>query len=366
MIEAAPAWAWILFAALPCAPLALTLVNLLTWWRPRPRPLDQRVSLLVPARNEEATIERCVRAAMAQPAHEILVYDDGSTDRTAAIVAQLAQQDARVRLIPGVPLPAGWVGKPHACHRLAQAATGDHLCFVDADTTLREGAIEALGAVSAPLVTAFPQQQAATLGEALIVSLLHLTYTSWLPLRLVAAVSDPRVLAANGQVLRITRDAYDRTGGFAAVRDAIVDDMALCRRAKACGVTVAFVPGDHLATCRMYASGSEAWRGFAKNLYPGIGSPVGAGMVGLIYVACFVAPWVGWGFAPVPAVVGMAANLLQRTLLAVRFRLPWTSVVLHLPSVLAFLGILITSARWTARGQLQWRGRAYTVAGGAS
>ena len=371
MIELAPLWQWGLFAGLPMVPLGFTALNLATWTLPAADPAHgagerRRESVLIPARNEEATIERCVRAALAEPVLEVLVYDDRSSDRTAEIVSSLVEEDPRVRLLQGVPLPAGWVGKAHACHRLAAEARGEVLLFVDADTTLRPGAVGALSGIRAPVATAFPRQVMGTVGEAAIVSLLHLTYTSWLPLRAIEWVSDPRVLAANGQVLRITREAYEATGGFEAVRGAIVDDMALCRHAKEQGLRVAFVPGDRVATCRMYGSGAEAWRGFAKNLYPGLGSPVTAVAVGLLYMLCFVGPWFAWPLAPVPALVGVGANLLQRTLLAVRFRLPWTTVGLHLPSVLSFLGILGTSARWTATGQLRWRGRAYPAAGGAS
>lgn len=366
MIAGYPLWAWALLAGMPLVPLLLTVVNLITWRRPR-RSVDvPRASVLVPARDEQATIEACVRSALREPVVEVVVYDDGSTDETAAIVERLADEDRRVRLVAGVPLPAGWVGKPHACHRLAAEAVGDVFLFVDADTTLLPGAVASLAAVPEPVVTSFPRQLVGSMGEGLVVSLLHLTYLSWLPLALVAKTSDPRVLAANGQVLWAERRAYERVGGFAAVRDAIVDDMALCRRAKEQGVRVAFVPGGRIAQCRMYRSAREAWRGFAKNLYPGLGSPAVAVVVGVLYVVSFVLPWVGWVVAPLPALVGLGANVLQRALLAVRFRLPPSTVALHLPSVLAFLGILVTSARWTAAGRLWWRGRSYPAAGGAS
>ncbi|MEZ4235954.1 MAG: glycosyltransferase [Myxococcota bacterium] len=308
-----PSW-WL--AAVPALPLAVTLLNLATWRAPAAGGAVPRVSALVPARDEAATIEACVRALLAEPVAEVLVYDDGSTDDTASRVAALAAADPRVRLLSGVPLPAGWVGKPHACHRLAEAATGEVLLFVDADTRLLPGALARLCADDADLVTVFPGQRIGSLGEGLVVPLLHLTYLSWLPLALVRRTRDPRVLAANGQVLRVTRAAYDRVGGFAAVRDQIVDDMALCRAAKAAGLRVAFVPGEELATCRMYASAGEAWRGFSKNLYPGLGSPLLALVVAGLYTACFVAPWVLLPLWPGPAAAGVACNLAQRALIA--------------------------------------------------
>ena len=90
------------------------------------------------------------------------------------------------------------------------------------------------------------------------------------------------------------------------------------------------------------------------------------GIVAALYAVCFVLPWVAWPVAAGPALAGMGANLLQRALLAARFRLPAVTVVGHLLSALAFLGILVTSARWTAAGTLRWRGRTYAAHGGAA
>lgn len=350
-------------ALLPALPLGITVINLLTWRAPRPGPVRGRVSALVPARDEEQTIEACLRSLLAEPVHEVIVYDDGSTDATAAIVAALAARDDRLRLARGGPLPAGWVGKVHACHQLALRAAGDQLLFVDADVQVRPGCAGALAGVEADLVTALPLQQVRTPGEAAVVSLLHLTYLSWLPMALVRRTRDPRVLAANGQLLMVSREALWALGGFAAIRDALVDDMALGRAAKRAGLTVDFVPADALATCRMYRSGREAWRGFSKNLYPGLGAPLLALSVAALYLGCFVLPWLVWPLAPLPGLLGVAFNLLQRALIARRFGLPAWTVALHLPSALAFLGILANSWRWTRAGRLQWRGRVYASGG---
>ncbi len=357
---------WALLAGLPLVPLAITLLNLATWRVPAPRPASGRVSALVPARDEEATIEACVRSLLAEPVDEVLVLDDGSTDGTVAVLAKLAAEEPRLRVLTGAPLPAGWVGKVHACHQLSLAATGDDLLFVDADTRLLPGAVAALRGTPGAAVTAFPRQVVETTGEALVVSLLHLTYLSWLPLALIPRTRAPSVLAANGQVLLVRRGALADVGGFAAVRDAVVDDMALCRRFKERGHAVWFLPGEALATCRMYPSGAAAWRGFGKNLAPGLGSQAKVVGVGALYAIAFVAPWLAWPWAPLPAAIGMAANLVQRALLAARFGLPARTVPLHLPSALAFLGILATSARWTAAGTLPWRGRTYGVRGGVA
>lgn len=340
--------------------LAITAVNLVTWTPWRERAAIPRASALVPARDEEATIDRCVRALLAEPFAEVLVYDDGSTDRTAAILAAI--DDPRLRVLTGVPLPAGWIGKPHACARLAEAATGDLLVFVDADVTVHPGALAGVAALPGDVLTALPRETCGTLGEAVIVPLLHLTYAGMLVLPLVGRVRDPRVLAANGQLLAVKRAAYDVIGGFASVRADVVDDMAFCRAAKRAGLRVDFIDGQELASCRMYASFGEAQRGFAKNLYEGIGGHPSALIAVLgLWFGCFLLPWAAWPWFPVPATLGIAANLLQRALLARRFGLPAVSVVLHPFAIAVFFAIAIRSWRWSHGDAIRWRGRTYAA-----
>lgn len=361
--------AWLLLAAPPLLPLAVTLCNLATWRRARAQglPTPARASALVPARNEADGIARCVEALLAEPFAEVIVCDDRSTDATPAILAAIAAREPRLRVIPGTPLPPGHVGKAHACHQLATAATGDLLVFVDADTILAPGALAGIGAAlkDADVASILPHQETGTAAERLILPLLHLTYFSWLPLRLVRATRDPRFLACNGQLLAVRRDAYARFGGYGAVVTEVVDDMAFCRAAKRAGLRVDFVDGAEVARCRMYRSGREAWEGFSKNLYEGVGGN-GAALVGMLalHAACFLLPWVALPFAPVPAAVGVCANLVQRALLAARFgHAAWT-VPLHPVGIVALGALAVNSWRWSAQGAIRWRGRVYAARAG--
>lgn len=374
-----PIWTWIAFAVLPAIALGLTAFNSVFWPRgDGKRPIAGDVSVLIPARNEADTIEACVRAVIESGAEigEVLVYEDRSSDGTRAILEELAAEYEVLRIVEGQPLPDGWVGKPHACHRLAEEADGDRLVFVDADTFVADGGlrrlvslIEAGPAGRASLATAVPAQRYATIGERLIIPLLHVTYTSWLPLPLIWRSGHPQFLAANGQLMAIRRDALEEIGGFAAVRDAVVDDMELARAFKRAGHTVVFGDGRRMATCRMYGSWSEIWEGFSKNLYEGLGGRPGllVGVVGL-YLAAFVAPYVGlgvWASGGAGAAVGAAAavgvgcNVVLRTLFALTHGHPIEGGLTQPVGVIALIGIAGNSLLWHRRGEIRWAGRVY-------
>nr|ANY58121.1 Glycosyl transferase [uncultured bacterium] len=366
--------AWLLLALPALGVLAVAAFNVAAWPRGRPDGrVPGRVSVCVPARDEAATIERCVRAVLAgtRPPDEVLVYDDGSTDGTAAVVARLAAEDARVRLLPGVPLPAGWVGKPHACHRLAAGASGDVLLFLDADTVASPECLARLGSLlegmRADVVTAGTRQVTGSFAERLVIPLLHLSYLAWLPLPLVWRSRDPRLLVANGQLLAVRRAALEAAGGWAAVRAEVVDDMALCRRVKRAGLRVVFADGHRMAGCRMYGGWRPLWEGFSKNLYEGVGArPAGLAAVVLLHALVFLLPYAGLAAALAgapgllaPAAAGVGANLALRALLAARFRQPAEGVLLHPLAVLALLAVALNSFRWSRRGAIRWRDRTY-------
>ncbi|ROO61379.1 glycosyl transferase family 2 [Micromonospora sp. Llam0] len=290
---------------------AATLVNTLRWLRrPGPAaPVTEPVSILLPLRDEADRVTPCLRALLAQRQltdWRIVVLDDGSTDGTAEVVAEVAGDDPRVRLIAGAPLPPGWLGKPHACQQLADAvpaAPAGVLVFVDADVVLAPGAVAAavgtLRSVPAQLLSPYPRIVAGSAGERLVQPLLQWSWLTFLPLRAMERSPRTSLAAAGGQFLLVDRDAYRRAGGHAAVRDQVLEDIGLARAVKRAGGRIALADGSALATCRMYGSWRELSAGYTKSLWASLPSPAGAAAVVAGLLMLYAAP-------PVLGVVGLA------------------------------------------------------------
>lgn len=247
------------------------------------------VSVIIPARNEEANIESVVRSILAQDfVREIIVIDDGSTDRTGEILARLQSEASMLRTIRVDALPAGWTGKSHAVALGAQAAQGEWLLFTDADTEHLPGSVEAMlkraQAAGADLLSLSPGQLTITWWEK---SVIPYVFVQLARLYRFEQVSDPAspLAAANGQYLLIRRNIYNSAGGHAAVRQEILEDVALAQRVKAAGGKLLFLPGSEWVRTRMYRTFREMWEGWSKNLYLLYGRKTGA-MFGTLVRVC--------------------------------------------------------------------------------
>jgi len=231
------------------------------------------VSILVPARNEEENIIRCVQSLLVQdyPSFEVLVLDDQSSDGTLAMLNQMAVSYPELKVFPGSLPPDGQLGKNWACSQLACQAQGDLLFFTDADTvhqphTLRT-LVTALIGEQADLVTGFPQQQVRSCGEKLLVPFFGWASISFIPLWLAYRTKAQALVTAVGQVMLFRREAYQKIGGHDKLGKSIVDDLALAGKVKAAGMRWRVVRVSDLVSCRMYHGGREAVDGFTKNLF---------------------------------------------------------------------------------------------------
>lgn len=355
----------------------VAVLNALTFPRLRPAAPGAApfVSVLIPARDEAAAIAGTLRAWLAQdyPAFELLLLDDGSGDDTAALALQAAAGDDRFRLLTGEPLPVGWKGKNWACHQLAEAARGELLLFTDADVHWEAGALSALVAemtrARADLLTVWPTQATRTWSERLVVSQMALVVIAYLPVLAVHHLPWPVFSAANGQCLAFRRDAYRETGGHAAVRGAIVEDMAFAWAAKRRRLRLRMADGAGLVSARMYHDWPEVRDGFAKNILYGH-----AGSVALLCFSClfhwslFLAPWFwlaaglafpGFSGAWQAPLALVALGLLVRALTAAVTRQRPADALLMPVSVLLMTAITLRALRWHFHGGPRWKGRVY-------
>jgi glycosyltransferase involved in cell wall biosynthesis len=335
------------------------------------------VSIIVPARNEEASLGACLESLMAQTgvAFEIIVVDDDSTDGTRAI----AQSFAGVRVISPGPLrentAAGktstgenWTGKNNAVIAGAKEARAKWLLFTDADTVHRPGSLaQALAEAKreqADMLSYSPGQVAVTFSERAVMPIAFAELAAQYPPQKVRA-QNSEIVAANGQYILVRRAAYDAIGGHAAVATEILDDVALARLFHNAGYRIYFRYGGDAIRTRMYRNWAQLCEGWTKNLallFPHpewraaqsiflwflawaaliIGGS-GATSGHFMWIACAVL----WLF--VYRRIHRAHFTPANNLIAIAFGLPM------------FAYLLLRSKRAHASGQVSWKGRAYNV-----
>jgi glycosyltransferase involved in cell wall biosynthesis len=337
------------------------------------------VSAIIPARNEEASIARAVESvAMQLEVGEVIVVNDQSTDRTGAILAELAKRIPKLRVLEAGPLPAGWVGKNHAASVGAAAAQGDWLLFTDADTYHYPGATRrALGDAvdhDAVLVSYSSEQEMKTWWERALIPFVYCRLAARFS---YARVNDPARpdAAANGQFLLVLRDAYDAVGGHAAVAREILEDVALARLMKRNGYGIYFTAPMGVVRTRMYRSFAAMWEGWTKNLFPLMGGdskslffesievlPISE--VGLLLVALLHFAGVRTSLLAVAAGV-FAGVLLGRHLAyaaALYRNLYPTSYIQYYVLGSALYSAALLESWWkSTQGTVVWKGREYSA-----
>jgi hypothetical protein len=330
------------------------------------------VSVIVPARNEEASLGACLQSILQQTgvSFEVIVVDDGSRDRTRQIALAFPQ----VRVISPGPLPSGWTGKNNALVAGAKQARGKWLLFTDADTVHLPGSlahsVTQAEQESATLFSYSPEQDVHGFWQHAVMPIIFAELAqSYRP----RDVCDPAsaIAAANGQYLMISREAYVRLGGHAAIGSEILEDVALARAVKQSGGRTVLRFGRGVVRTRMYRDFAQMREGWTKNL--AVLFPATSGLA-LIRAGEFLLITGGAVMAGSAASKGRSesagllgfvslvfyASFLRRIR---RAHFSWLSDMLALLGLPVFSYLLLRSKLSYRRGTITWKGRSYTPRG---
>lgn len=230
------------------------------------------VSVLIPARDEEAHIGNCLRSLLDQRYrnYEIIVLDDESSDSTWDIINAFASRSKRVTAVRGKALPDGWNGKTHALHQLQEAASGDILLFTDADTihspdSIAFAAAQIIGH-GTDLVTGYPRQLLSSISCAAVITAMHFNIMFISPLFLQRKVRNPAFGLAIGQYIAVRASSLEQAGGFYPIRSFITDDIHLSRLFLQKGFSQLFLDIGDVVSCRMYDTFSQSFHGISRSI----------------------------------------------------------------------------------------------------
>jgi glycosyltransferase involved in cell wall biosynthesis len=325
------------------------------------------VSVIIPARNEEASLGTCLESLVAQTGvdFEIIVVDDNSTDRTP----EIARSFPKVRVIEAAPLHSGWTGKNNAVATGARQARGQWLLFTDADTVHALGSL-ALGLSEAKqnnveLLSYSPEQIAVTFWEIATLPVIFAELARQYPPSKVSDPSSP-VAAANGQYILVRRDTYDAVGGHAAVAGDVLEDVALARAVKRSGRKIRFRYAADAVRTRMYRNYAQLREGWTKNLALLFPKP---GWLATQTLFLWVFPFTNlllpllvpaivhrsWWFVPGGLVFARNTGRMRRANfdLAMEF----LAALFGMPM---FAYLLLRSKHAHAHGGVSWKGRTYS------
>ncbi len=326
------------------------------------------VSVIVPARNEEASLRDCLESLLEQQGitFEVIVVDDASTDRTRAI----AESFPKVRVMSAPALPDGWCGKSNAVAFGARKARGDWFLFTDADThhkpgSLRKAVMEAERA-GADLLSYSPEQVVKTFWERAVMPVIFAELAITFKPR---EVSDPRspAAAANGQYILVRRSAYELVGGHSSVAETLLDDVDLARSVKDAGGRLLFRFGGDAVRTRMYRGFSQMREGWTKNLALLFPDAAETAAKKLVEFALIVLPLLAGALLAglnrlYPAGACLAIAMIVWTHFIVRIRrahFGFFNEMIAVAGLPMFAWLLRRSVNAYARGGVTWKGRSY-------
>lgn len=325
---------------------------------------DVKLSVLIPARNEENNIGNVLSdlSKIQNNIVEILVYNDHSEDKTEEIIQNFTEKDHRIKLISAEELPQNWLGKNFACHQLSLKASGAYFLFLDADIRIKsdliENTLQYAQIKDIDLLSIFPEQKMKTFSEKITVPNMHYILLSLLPLPLVKLASGfPSLAAANGQFMLMKSKIYKKYLPHLEHKNSRAEDIEIARFLKKQGKNVTCLTGISHITCRMYHNLNEAIEGFTKNVTFFFGK---SHFVALVF--WFITTL---GFVPLWCVLGLRGiayfvviQILIRIFVSIKSRQNILENVLFMPLQQVLLGVFIfKSIKNKFIDNLEWKGR---------
>ncbi|MCE5329091.1 glycosyltransferase [bacterium] len=335
------------------------------------------VSVLIPARNEENNIKRCIKALLRQNYKnlEIVVLDDNSTDNTYNIVKKISLSNKNVRIIKGKPLPNGWLGKNFACHQLSRHAKGDYFVYTDADTCHHSNSISSAMAAlldnDLDALCPFPRQVMITIHERMTVTFANFTILLFMPLALIRKSKNPLFCTGIGQYFLFKREAYFGAGGHAAVKGKILEDVHISKKLKMAGYSYMIFDGSKILSCRMYKNFKQVFTGFSRFLFSAFDYNVYMmGMAIIFFVLLFLMPNIFFIFGLVVyhwpreimilIIIQIAIVLFIRLINVLRFKEKMFDILLSPLSIVYIVFVAINSYIQSRFGNgIYWKGRTY-------
>lgn len=325
---------------------------------------DDLVSILIPARNEEADILNLLKSISAQnyQNYEVIVLDDNSADQTFQLCDAFSKENKRFKVLSGKPLPKDWLGKNYACYQLAQAAKGKYLIFLDADETIKDGlinnAINRMKKGNLSLLSLFTDQLTISWGERLVVPLMHYVLLNLLPLRLVRISNNPSFSAASGQFMMFDAANYQVNQWHEQVKHQVVEDIEIMKLVKESGYNGEALLANGYINCRMYKSFTESVNGFSKNFLAGFNNNVFGLFLYLLLVV--MGPIASFFFLSQELVLfALSLIILSRVMISLASRQNvWQNVLLHPLQLMVMVYISVVSVKKHFTKTIVWKGRA--------
>nr|WP_283770017.1 glycosyltransferase [Mucilaginibacter sp. Bleaf8] len=318
---------------------------------------------MIPARNEEANIIRLLQSIHDQDYenYEVIVLDDDSADNTFNLCSAFAAGKPRFSIIKGQPLKDGWLGKNYACHQLAQQAKGQYFLFLDADEKIYPGlinsAVHRMQVRKVALLSLFTNQVMDTLGERLVVPLMHYVLLNLLPIRLIYLAKNPSFAAASGQFMLFDAAMYRKHQWHQMAKDKVVEDIEITKLVKSAPLKCESLLANGFITCRMYTGYSDAINGFSKNFLAAFNYSVPGFLLYLVII--IGGPLFVITTMSLPLIV-MMCSLIVLSRIMISFlsgQNVWYNVLLHPLQMLSLVVVGIFAIQSHLTKNTLWKGR---------